>query len=246
MLDIETAPMLTATFTLYPENIGHQNIIQDWFVLCWSWKELGSKVTKAQSVLDFKRKSLDDDYGLMKAIREELDDVDVIVGQNARKFDMRKINARLIFHKLKPLPYIEVVDTLLEIRKIAQMSSNRLDYLGKHLVGHGKLKTSDGLWLRCLKGDKKAFAEMVKYCKLDVIRLEEVYMVLRPYMKAHSPVGIMMGHGRCSCNKCGSTKFTTGGNKTRYTASGNLRIQRQCASCFSYQTYPLEKAKHGQ
>ena len=237
--DLETSLIKTTTFSLWTERLPHEGIIEDWFILSWAWKMQGEKQVHASSVLDFKRKSLSDDYGLVKSIREELEDVDVLVGHNARKFDIKKLNARLIYHRLSPLPQIQVLDTLTEAKKVAQFTSNRLDYLSKYLVGAGKEHTSPNLWMRCMNGDKKAMKEMVAYNKIDVVRLEEVYDVLLPYMKNHPHLGAMAGHGKESCNKCGSTSFE-GGGKLRYTATGVARIQKQCKKCHGYSTFTVK------
>ncbi len=219
----------------------HDAILEDWFVLSWAFKELNKGPVRAKSVLDFKRKSLSDDYGLIKSIREELDDVDVLIAHNGDKFDIRKLNARIIFHGLPPLPKIQTIDTLKEIRKVAQMTSNRLDYLSKVFTGEGKIHTSPGLWMKCMNGDAKSMREMVKYNKVDVVRLEGVYNKLLPYMKAHPHIGAMSGQDKNhSCNKCGSTSFTPGQNKERFTAAGGKKLQRQCSKCYSYSTFTVK------
>jgi DNA polymerase elongation subunit (family B) len=239
LFDLETSLIKVTTFSLYNDHIPHDAIEQDWFILSWAWKELDSKTTNAASVLDFKRSSLSDDKGLVTAIRKELETVDVIIGHNAQRFDLRKLNARLIYHGLAPLPNIQIVDTLKEVKKVANMTSNRLDYLSKFLGRKGKTHTSPGLWPKCMAGDKKAMAEMVKYNKQDVIELEAVYKKLLPYMKTHPHIGALTGVGRDSCNKCGSTSFEAS-NKIRYSATGIAKCQKQCKKCHSYSTFPIK------
>lgn len=235
--DIETSMMNVGTFSLYPESINHQNIIDDWYIISAAWKFLGKPRTHAVSGLnDLKRykKDIRDDYYVVKTIRDVLEDVDIIIGHNQNKFDIKKFKARLIYHRLPPLPrLIHSVDTLKEVRKIAAFSSNRLDYLTTHLCGQGKMPTSNGLWLRVMQGDKTALAEMVKYNKVDVIRLEELYLRLLPYMESHPHVGAIAGADKStSCRNCGSDDLHFIGYK--YTASGIKREQKHCNSCHSY------------
>jgi DNA polymerase elongation subunit (family B) len=233
VVDIETSAMLTATFSLYPENIGHNNIVQDWFIICAAWKELGSK--KVESIAITKP---GDDKAVVKKLREVLANADIIIGHNYNSFDRRKVNARLIYHRLPPLPQVHIVDTLREIKKVAVFSSHRLDYLSKHLLGAGKMETSAGLWLRAMNADKKAIKEMVSYNKIDVVRNEEVYTIIKPYLKSHPHTGAMMGLDRhLSCPKCGSLHFEKGRTKLRYTAAGIPRVQKQCIDCHSYTTF---------
>lgn len=234
--------MVATTFTLYPEKLPHNGILQDWFMLSWAWKDEGSKTTKAKSVLDFKRKSLSDDYGLVKSIREELDDVDVLIGHNSKEFDIKKLNARLIYHGLPPLPPIHMVDTLKEVKKVAKFTSNRLDYLAKHLTGDKKMETSPDLWMKAMTGDKKAIAEMVKYNKKDVDVLEGVYNKLKPYIKPSVHMGALLGKDKNhTCPKCGHDEFVASSVKTRYSAAGVPREQKQCAKCHGYSTFILTK-----
>ena len=238
--DIETSMMNVGTFSLYPESIGHQNIIDDWYIISAAWKFLGKpKIYSVCGVDDPKRYKRDirDDYHVVKTIRDVLDDVDIIIGHNQNKFDIKKFKARLIFHQLPPLPkLIHSVDTLKEVKKIAAFSSNRLDYLTTHLCGQGKMQTSSGLWLKVMQGDKTAHAEMVKYNKIDVVRLEELYLRLLPYLESHPHVGAIAGNDRDkTCPKCGSISQKIKGH--RYSASGIRRVQVQCCKCHSYHTY---------
>lgn len=230
LFDTETAPLVAATFSLYPESIGHNAILQDWFMICASWKLLGEDKVESTSI---NKKGQDKE--VVKKLRDVLASADIVVAHNAKKFDIKKLNARLIYHELDPLPSIQVVDTLLEARKIAQFTSNRLDYLGKHLLGEGKIETSNGLWLKVLEGDMMAVEEMTKYCEGDVLLLEKIYLRLRPYMKTH-PVVIVARH---NCPKCGHDKTLSRGIRLR--ASGTSLQERQCKLCKGYYSITLSK-----
>ena len=240
LFDIETAPAVAATFTLYPNNgLHHSNIIEDWYIITICWKELGKKQVHSVSTLDdpkrFK-KNVADDYHVVNTFRKVLEGADAVAGHNVSKFDIKKFNTRLIYHKLPPVPKVHELDTLKMWKKVASATSNRLDYLGKFLGFGGKLPTSDGLWMRALKGEKSAIQEMVRYCKVDVEKLEKLYLRMLPYIPNHPHVGAMNGlEKERSCPNCGGTKLTQ--HKTRYTASGMKRIQKQCTSCHAYSTH---------
>lgn len=240
LYDLETLPMVTATFSLYPDSIGHDNILSDWSIINACWKELGKPTIYSSAITDDKemfKLDVNNDLVVVNKLREVFEDADIIIGHNSKKFDTRKLNTRLIYWGLDPLPSsLHQVDTLQEIRKVAAFSSNRLDYLGKTLLGEGKSETSRGLWLRVLKGDKKAVKEMVEYCKKDVQLLEDLYLKILPYMKSHPHVGAMDGGDKNhTCPKCGSEKLVQ--NKVRFTAAGVKKVQRQCSECHSYTTF---------
>jgi DNA polymerase elongation subunit (family B) len=236
LLDTETSPVIVTTFSLYPESINHNNILQDWYIICACWKELGSKTVSSSQA-----KKPGDDKQVCKDLAKAITDADIIVAHNGKKFDIKKLNARLIYHGLDPIPQVPMVDTLLEVKKVAQFTSHRLDYLGKHLLGEGKVQTSEGLWLRALKGDKKAIKEMVKYCIGDVNVLEKLYNRLKPYFKTHPHAGILSNMGIMSCPKCGSAKTQKRG--VAITTSGVKYQRLQCQDCGSWHQISLSKVK---
>lgn len=240
LYDLETLPMVTATFSLYPDSINHDNIISDWSIISVCWKELGKPTIYSSSILDDKqafKEDVNNDLVVVARLRTIFQDADIIIGHNSKKFDTKKLNARLIYHGLDPLPSgLQQIDTLTEVRKIAAFSSNRLDYLGKHLLGEGKSETSKGLWLRVLKGDKAAVKEMIIYNKRDVQLLEDLYLKLRPYMKNPPHLGVLYGEDKqYSCPKCGSNDLTD--HKLRYSAAGVKKLQKQCNNCHAYSTF---------
>lgn len=237
LLDIETCPLTAATFTLYPESINHEGIITDESIICICWKILEQKAVYSSSILDdLKRfkKDVNDDYVVLKKIREILEDATIVIGHNLKKFDLKKINARLIYHGLDPLPSTLIaLDTLTEIKKVASFPSHRLDYLGQLLTGEGKTHTSRGLWFRVLKGDKDAVREMVGYCKRDVQLLEDIYLKIRPYIKSHPVVDPEFRNE--TCHKCGSDQLIK--KMVRYTSAGVKKRQVQCKKCHGYTTF---------
>lgn len=241
--DIETSGIVATTWNLYPTVISHHNMLQDWFIICAAWKELGKKTVKTVSVMDDPKrftKDSTDDYYVIKQLREMLSDVDILIHHNGDKFDIKMFNSRLIYHGLPPLPLLATVDTLKEVKKVSKFTSHRLDFLGTKFFGSGKEDTPPGTWLKAMKGEKKAIRDMVKYNKVDVELLEKLYLKLRPYMKAHPHTGAMLGVDRNgSCPKCGSTSFKRNG--LRFTATGLHKQECQCKECLSYFRLPLVK-----
>jgi predicted RNA-binding Zn-ribbon protein involved in translation (DUF1610 family) len=234
--DIETAMTLVGAHTsasgLYGKNLSTKYVLRDWYLLCVCLKELGSGEVTTFTAHDTGLP--EDDYNVVKATRDYLEDVDILIAHNGDKFDLKAFNARLMFHKLPPLPKIITVDTLKEARKVARITSNRLDYIAFHFgITERKIKHERDLWRALLfdTGDAEAMREMAKYCAQDVIVLENVYKNLIPYMKSHPNVADV---NTMNCPKCNSDDIIK--SKTRRTASGIVKTQYQCKCCGSYFT----------
>jgi predicted RNA-binding Zn-ribbon protein involved in translation (DUF1610 family) len=230
LYDIETSPLLLAGgFGLYDQNFKHENIVQDWFIICASWKWYGEDEIYNVSVLDdpkrFK-KNHTDDFIVAKKLSEIIQGADFIVAQNGDNFDIKKLGARLIYHGLPPMPKTPSCDTLKEARKF-KFTSNRLDYLGQHLCHTGKIETPKGLWQKAMFGDVDAIRTMVEYCDGDIVLLEKVYEKLRPYMTNHPNMNLFQRTEMC-CPTCGSPHIVREGY--RYTRS--TKQQRyKCTPC---------------
>ncbi len=232
LLDIETSPITGLFWTLFQPTISHDDILQDWYIFCACWKWLGDDKVHSAKIAD-----LGDDKDLCTKLKDVISSAQIVIAHNGDRFDLKKINARLIQHRLAPIPQVSTVDTLKEVRKVAAFTSNRLDFLAKILTGEGKVETKKGLWKQVLLGNRKALSDMVTYCKGDVVKLEEIYEILKPYFKSHPHVGVLLGKDRDeSCSKCGSENLS-GITKTRISASGLVRVQKQCNECHSYTTF---------
>jgi DNA polymerase elongation subunit (family B) len=234
--DVETSYIIGATFSLRPDYIPHQNIIEDWSIICGSYKWQGEdKVTNVAV------KKYGSDKEIVEKLRKVLVEADVIVHHNGDKFDVRKLNARIIHHGLEPLPKLNTIDTLKHIRKIAQFTSHRLDYLGQHLFGEGKMRTRDGLWMEVRNGSKSALQEMREYNNQDVLVLEKVYNHFLPYFQGTPHIGVIQGGEKCDCPKCGSLKMQKNG--IRITAGGNKQQRLKCMECGSWHQIPIKQIK---
>lgn len=235
--DIETSPIVTNTWDLYPTSISHDSIIRDWSIICGCWKFLGDKKVQAVAIT-----KPGDDKEVVRKLRDVVASADVIVHHYGDAFDLKKLNARIIYYGFDPLPNVPTVDTKKMASKVAKFTSNRLDYLSKLFFGVGKVHVDYQLWLDVMAGSKKALKEMVAYNKIDVVRLEAVYLKLLPYMKNHPHVGAIQGkHRHYSCPSCGSEEIKLNG--VRYTAAGVKKQEIQCKHCHHYAKVPyaLEK-----
>lgn len=234
-LDIETAPMFAAVWGLWKQNIGINMIDVDWHMLSFSAKWEGSNKT---FYFD-KKKSWDteDDRLILEALFVLLDEADIVVAHNGRKFDLPKINTRFIMNGMKaPSPY-RIVDTLDICKKHFRFSSNKLEYVAKALgVGEKFMhKEFPGyeLWKQCLAGNKDAWREMKVYNIQDTIVLEQVYDKLRPWHNIHPNHGVYVdsNNHKHTCSKCGSDDLR---NKGYYYTQVAKYQKFVCNSCGGY------------
>jgi hypothetical protein len=180
-----------------------------------------------------------------------LDEADIVIAQNGKRFDVRKINARLIMHGYGPPSGYRVIDTMLAAKKYFAFTSQKLAWTSKYLATEQKdeHKKFPGfkLWVACLEDDPAAWKEMKKYNKQDVKSTEEVYLKLRPWIDDHPNLGVFSLSETPMCPRCGSPNLR--GNGTRYSVKQQGVYPRyQCKDCGGYcrskQTLlPLDKRR---
>lgn len=228
-LDIETAPILAYTWALFDQNIGLNQIKDDWSILSWSAKWIDSKKVMYQDQRS--EKNVHDDKDLLKDIWKLLDQADIVITQNGVRFDIKKLNARFILNGMKPPSSFKQIDTLKLAKKHFGFTSNKLEYLTKNInkkfkkSSHKKFNGFE-LWKECLLGNLQAWKEMEKYNKLDVLSLEELYTTLIPW---DSSVNFDLYHnGLYNQCKCGSKNLKKYG--FAYTNMGKFQ-RYQCIEC---------------
>jgi hypothetical protein len=214
----------------YKINLDHDNIIQERAIICICWKWEGQK--KVHSLTW----DHGDDREMVRQFAEVIKEADELVAHNGDRFDLRWFNGRSLIHGLPPIPTAKTVDTLKMAIRHFYLNSNRLDYLGKILLGEGKIHTEFDMWKQIvLNNDEAALRKMVRYCKKDVQLLERVWNKLRDYdaPKTHAAVQATGDRkNRWMCPHCGSGDVNK--NKTRATAKGMVQHQMHCRCCGRY------------
>lgn len=242
--DIETSHITVRNWSLWDKYTAHDNITEDWYMICAAYKELGKKRVSAVSVLDDpSRFDIDprDDYHVVEHMHEVLSGADAIIHHYGDAFDIKKFNARAIYHGFEPLPSIVQIDTVKMAKSKFKFTSNKLDYLGEYLGVGRKIPTDNALWVGCEEGNKASVRAMVKYNKQDVLLLEDVYNILAP----HCVSKLNMNHFTEDrvCPSCGDNNLTR--HKRRLTRAGAM-VQMQCQSCGHYHSFPeSKKGKQG-
>lgn len=231
LFDIETAPILGYVWGLWENNLSLNQIKSDWYVLAWAAKWLGEPANQIMYMDQRKAKNIEDDTKILKGIWDLLDEASVVITQNGKQFDEKKLNARFILNGFKPPSSFKHIDTRQIAKRKFGFTSNKLEYmthkLNKKYKKQRHLEFSGfELWTECLAGNLKAWKEMEKYNKYDVLSLEELYIKLQPWDNSFNPnlyedeISLMCG--------CGSQDFVKNGYK--YTSIG--KYQRYCCkSC---------------
>jgi uncharacterized protein YprB with RNaseH-like and TPR domain len=189
LFDIETAPMEVYVWGLrYNDYISPESIIKDYSVLCWSAKWLfepevfGEKVT-GQEAIDR------EDARILEPMWKALDEADIVVVQNGKKFDIPKLNSRFLLAGFMPPMYYQVIDTKEAMSKNFGFSSNKLDYVNKLLGIKGKEDMEYQDWIDCVHGDEEKLQKMLTYNKDDVVIMEDLYLQIRPWIKGYANLG---------------------------------------------------------
>lgn len=230
IIDIETAPVRAKVWDIWNQNIGIDQIDNDWFILTWSAKWLFEKKVYSAR-LTGKEAIRQEDKRILKGIWELLNQADVVVAHNGDKFDIPRLNTRFIINKLSPpLPY-QSIDTLKTIKRQFAFTSNKLDFVNKVLSLERKQKNEGmPMWNKCYSGEEKALKEMERYNIKDVRILEDAYLRLRPWIKPHPNIGLfILDENAFHCPSCGSTELKDEG-KLYYTTA-NAYEQFRCGNC---------------
>ena len=227
--DIETSPNISYTWGKWQQDVVAFQ--KEWELLSFAYKWQGRKTTFCISRRMFNDET---DLALCKALHKILSQADVLVAHNGDSFDLKKARARFAVHGLPPLKPLSTVDTKKVAKANFAFNSNSLDDLGKLFKLGSKLKHSGfSMWLGCLAGSTKSWAEMEKYNKLDVVLLEKVYNKFKPWMLRHPKISA----GQL-CPRCPESIVLRWG--IRATA-GRPQQRWLCKNCGGYFLTPLKK-----
>lgn len=224
IIDVETAPNIAYVWGAWKQNVGLKQWLERGHIMSFAAKWLDSPYIFYEE----NRKS--NDKKIVKSIYKLLDEADIVVAHNGKKFDLPVIVGRGVVHGFTPPSPYFVVDTLETARKELRLVSNSLANLCEELglpqkKNHQKFPGFE-LWLECLRNNDKAWEEMKEYNIHDVISLEALYLRLRPYMKNHPNVARTEDY---ACPKCGSTNIQWRGYY--YTRAGLCYRRFQCKDC---------------
>jgi len=244
ILDIETSPTIAYTWRRFQENISLDQVIHDPIILTWSAKWLFGTEMYSDSITP-KEVTGFNDYRIVKSLWDLVNEADVVVAHYGDRFDIPMLNARAVIHGLPPFKSIKSIDTKSIASRNFKFPSNKLDALATYFGIDNKIKTDFNLWKRCLNGELAAIKEMEIYNIKDVEILEEVYLKLRPYIKAHPNAGVYFDESKLVCSICGGSYLEEEGYY--FTNTGKFQQYRcACGGLTRGRTNLLDKDKKKQ
>lgn len=190
----------------YNQQIHASQILRHAQIICisWSW-EHEEEVHHAHWGLNKQC-----DKKLLKKFIKELNRADELISHNGKKFDIRWIRTRAIFHDIKDMrPVYNEIDTLTWAKKYLNMPSNSLANIANYYGLEAKLD-SGGMdtWLGVvIRKDQESLDRMLEYCDGDIRTLKAVFHKLNKYCEPTYHYGVKSGGDRWQCPECGNVQI---------------------------------------
>lgn len=224
LLDIETSPNVAHVWGLFNQNISLSQLRESTQVICFAAKWEGSKKTEFHS--DFHNGHPD----MVQAAHDLIDNADIVTHFNGKRFDMPHLRREFLLAGLPPHRPVREVDLYQVVKQKFRFVSNKLDHVLTQLGLEGKVKHSGhDLWVRCMAGDPKAWAQMKRYNIGDVVKLEPLLQRVKPWIHNYPHAGLYthLDELTCSIPGCGGKLQRRG----RKVAELSVFQQYQCQAC---------------
>lgn len=241
LFDLETKPAKVYTFKLYQPIIGIEQIIEDSSIMSWSamWEDK-TKVLFASEYHDGRQE-------MLQKLWDLLDQADVIVTFNGKKFDEAWIRGELIREGFQPYSPVKHIDLYQVAKSNMRLISGKLDWLSWVLLKDRKVEHYGfKLWADCLSEDPevkaRAWRLMKRYGMKDTALMKPILEILRPWIKTGLPNAALYQGSDFACPACGGVDL----QKRGYHYTGASKFQRyRCMSCGHWPYDPKRLATTG-
>lgn len=226
-IDIECSPNLAHVWSLFKQNVSLSQLQETGEVISFAAKWHGEKKVYFYSTFHQGKEAM------VQAAYDLLSEADIVVGYNSKGFDMKHLNREFVLAGFSPPAPYQQVDLLLAVRNAFRFTSAKLDHVVQEL-GLGAKVSHEGhdLWVKCMAGDKAAWARMRTYNKQDVVITEALYDRILPWISPHPNVGLFID-AEDVCPNCGSADlkregfaYTSASKFQRYSCRGCGRWSR--------------------
>jgi DNA polymerase elongation subunit (family B) len=237
--DIEVSYIVSATWDVYETNVV--KILREPFIIGIGWKFLDSKETFYKDITDFPLYKRDrfNDKALIEYFKDNvIERAEIFIGHNSNSFDWKWIMGRYVTHDIEPPSTKRHVDTYRVCKNLFKFPYYSLKYLAEKFNLPRK-KQNDGidLWVDCIENNiPTRWQEMEDYCKCDVIATEALYLHIRPFVKNHPNMnmlleGMTLEKGKSmNCPKCGDDHIVKLGFAYTNTATYQTYLCRNCGA----------------
>lgn len=221
-LDIESSPILGYAWRTWQTDL--LEVVEDWRLLMVGYKWAHEKSPKVESGRVF------DEIDMCYTVFELLDKADIVVAHNGDRFDIPKLQAKLLSYGSPPPSPFKTIDTLKIAKKHFGFSSNKLDALGSTLQLGNKTDTGGyKLWQGVMRNDEASWKKMERYCLQDVKLLESLYEKVKAWTPRHPNMAVYSEDGSPVCSCCGSADVEETVN--RYYTNSSAYRKYMCRSC---------------
>jgi DNA polymerase elongation subunit (family B) len=225
IIDIETSPNLVHTWGVWNQNIGPDQMVKESEMLCWGAKWYMKPGHMYEDIHNKQR--------MIKHLWTLLNEADIVVHYNGKKFDIPIINTALLLARLYPPSPYKQVDLIDTIKHKFKFQYARLGYVCPALkLGEKHKNTGFKLWQDCMAGKKCAWIGMKKYNLQDVDITEALYNEIKPWIDKHPRIY----DNERTCPYCNSSKVY---RKQAKIAIKHSYVQMHCQSCGKH--YPGPK-----
>lgn len=221
-LDIETAPTLAYTWSLFPKYINIHDITEPGYTLCWAAKWEGERE------IIFRKHT---EKGFLTDIHALLDEADAVVHYNGTRFDIPTLNREFILQGMDPPSHYHQIDLLKTVRKQFRFQSNKLDFVAQQLgLGCKTQHKGMALWHGVMAGVEKDWRLMERYNRQDVALTQKLYKRLLPWIHNHPNVGMWVKDPTAPvCPTCGTQNMQRKGRQFNTKAASYTRYK--CNKC---------------
>ena len=227
--DVESYPLEAFAWSLWDKNIPLAMMKAPGRISCFA-----AKWHSSRTVMFFAEWQEGGHEGMVRKAHSLLDEADISVTFNGKKYDVPRMNRELVRLGLTPPSPRREVDLYQVVARNMKFQSNRLGYVAAELGLEEQKGSNEGfnLWRKCMAGDAKAQAAMARYCKQDVRTTEALYDRLLPWIPSHPHLGLYTDDDNPVCGQCGKA----GTLQRRGFAVTTLgKFQRwQCQSCSAW------------
>lgn len=224
-LDIETAPATARIWELRTRFVPISRVVSRGYTLCFAARWEGQKKVHFYSRWKHGHEAM------VKAAYDLIDEADVVVHYNGKKFDMPTLSREFVVQGLTPPGPYKQVDLFQVVRSSFRFLSNSMDAVADELGLQRKAEHKGmALWEEVMAGRRDAQRTMKEYNIQDIVVLEELYKVLQPWVRVHPNRGLFVDNPQEPvCPSCGSTHLHKKG--VERPANVNAYQRYKCQDC---------------